>query len=165
MLSRSALVARKVLPRTLVGGSTSAAARSMSDAAAAATSEATSVTLNLTVPYESIYKGTPVESVIIPGTEGEYGITVNHVPYVSQMKPGVLQVLFEGSEPEKYFVAGGYAVTHANSVTVSFFCNGRASLRALHFAAGVCLTNKVFSFCPHPHPTLGRRLCGGRQVG
>jgi F-type H+-transporting ATPase subunit delta len=93
-----------------------AAARTFSSEA---TADATSVTLNLSVPYESIYKGTAVDSVIIPGTEGEYGITAGHVPYVAQMKPGVLQVLFEGAEPEKYFVAGGYAVTHANSVTVS----------------------------------------------
>jgi F-type H+-transporting ATPase subunit delta len=110
MLSRaSSLVVRKVLPRT--------AARSFSSEAAA-TADATSVTLNLSVPYESIYNGVAVDSVIIPGTEGEYGVTVNHVPYVSQMKPGVLQVLFEGSDTEKYFVAGGYAITHANSVTV-----------------------------------------------
>jgi F0F1-type ATP synthase epsilon subunit len=114
MLSRTAsLVARKVAPRA------SFAARTFSSDAAAS-SQATSVTLNLSVPYESIYNGAAVESVVIPGTEGEYGITVNHVPYVAQMKPGVLQVLFEGAEPEKYFVAGGYAVTHANSVTVSF---------------------------------------------
>mmetsp|Transcript_5394 Transcript_5394/g.8516 ORF Transcript_5394/g.8516 Transcript_5394/m.8516 type:complete len:169 (+) Transcript_5394:78-584(+) len=107
MLSRSAMLARKVLPRSL--------ARTFSTEAA--TAEATSVTLNLSVPYESIYNGAAVDSVIIPGTEGEYGITVNHVPYVAQMKPGVLQVLFEGADPEKYFVAGGFAVTHANSVT------------------------------------------------
>ncbi|KAG7360972.1 ATP synthase F0F1 subunit epsilon [Nitzschia inconspicua] len=109
MLSRTAsLVARKVVPRA------SFAARAFSSEA---TADATSVTLNLSVPYESIYNGAAVEQVIIPGTEGEYGITVNHVPYVAQMKPGVLQVLFAGAEPEKYFVAGGYAVTHANSVT------------------------------------------------
>jgi hypothetical protein len=27
--------------------------------------------------------------------------------------------MFDATESEKYFVAGGYAVTHANSVTVS----------------------------------------------
>jgi hypothetical protein len=96
-----------------------------------AQTEATSVILNLSVPYESIYNGAAVNSVIIPGKEGEYGITVNHVPYVAQMKPGVLQVLFEGAEPEKYFVAGGYAFTHANSVTVREFCNQSKAMRIL----------------------------------
>jgi hypothetical protein len=116
MLSRSAsFFVKNVVPRASYVTTRSFS----SEATATATTDATSVILNLSVPYESIYNGTAVNSVIIPGTEGEYGITVNHVPYVAQMKPGVLQILFDGTaEPEKYFVAGGYAVTHANSVTV-----------------------------------------------
>lgn len=31
--------------------------------------------------------------MIIPGSEGEYGVTVGHSPIVSELKPGVLQVL------------------------------------------------------------------------
>jgi len=75
------------------------------------------VSLNLSVPYDSIYNGAQVEQVIIPGAEGEYGVSANHVPYVAQMKPGILTVVFDATESEKYFVAGGYAVTHADSVT------------------------------------------------
>lgn len=59
-----------------------------------------------------------MESVIIPGSDGEYGVTVNHVPTVSQLKAGVLQIMHAEGEPEKYFVAGGFALTHENSVTV-----------------------------------------------
>jgi F-type H+-transporting ATPase subunit delta len=81
---------------------------------------ANSVTLNFVLPHETIYNGASVYQVIIPGVEGEYGVTANHVPYVAQLKPGVLQILHEetGGDPEKYFVAGGYALTHPNSVTV-----------------------------------------------
>lgn len=116
MLSRStSLVARRL---ATVARTAKLASRTFSSEATA--EGATAVTLNLSVPYEAIYNGASVEQVIIPGTAGEYGVTVNHVPYVSQMKPGVLQVFFEGTnEPEKYFVAGGYAVTHENSLTVS----------------------------------------------
>lgn len=94
------------------------ARRSMSEAAGAPSS---SVTLNFNLPHETLYDGAQVYSVIVPGVEGEYGVTANHVPYVGQLKPGVLQILHEEntSEPEKYFVAGGYALTHENSVTVS----------------------------------------------
>jgi F-type H+-transporting ATPase subunit delta len=108
MLSRTV---QKVLPRV--------AARSFSSEASAV---ASSVTLNFSVPHESIYKGASVFQVIIPGVEGEYGVTPNHVPYVAQLKPGVLQVIHEEgafADAEKYFVAGGYALTHENSVTVS----------------------------------------------
>lgn len=108
MLSRTA---QQVIRRTV--------ARSFSSEAAGAP---TSVTLNFALPHETIYNGASVYQVIVPGVEGEYGVTANHVAYVAQLKPGVLQILHEetgGAEAEKYFVAGGYALTHDNSVTVS----------------------------------------------
>jgi F-type H+-transporting ATPase subunit delta len=78
------------------------------------------MTLNFSLPTETIYEGAKVDQVIIPGAAGEYGVTADHVPVVAQMKPGVLQILHEGSsDPEKYFVAGGFSITHDNSVTVS----------------------------------------------
>jgi F-type H+-transporting ATPase subunit delta len=94
------------------------AARFMSADAAAA--PASSVKLNFSLPHEKLYDEVFVHSVIIPGSDGEYGVTANHVPYVAQLKPGVLQIYREegATEPEKYFVAGGYALTHKDSSTV-----------------------------------------------
>eukprot|EP00977_Amphora_coffeiformis_P008324 scaffold1880_cov166-Amphora_coffeaeformis.AAC.3 len=91
------------------------ATRFMSTEAAAPTT----VKLNFSLPHETIYKDADVSSVIIPGIEGEYGVGAGHVPYVAQLKPGVLQILHEEgtTEPEKYFVAGGYALTHPDSTT------------------------------------------------
>ena len=86
----------------------------------AAAEPATSVTLNFSVPSESIYSEASVYQVIIPGAEGEYGVSAGHVPYVAQLKPGVLQIVHDegaSGESEKYFVPGGYALTHPNSVT------------------------------------------------
>lgn len=77
------------------------------------------MTLNFSLPHETIYEKATVASVIIPGAEGEYGVTVDHVPTVSQLKPGVLQILHDDGETEKYFCSGGFALTHPNSVTVS----------------------------------------------
>lgn len=102
----------RTLPRLKIG-------RSFSTEAVASNA----VKLNFSLPHETIYHGASVHSVIIPGSAGEYGVTANHVPYVAQLKPGVLQILHEenSSEPEKYFVAGGYAMTHPDSSTVSCF--------------------------------------------
>jgi len=131
MLSRIANV-RKVLPRTL--------ARAFSSEA-----DATSVTLNFSVPYESIYNGASVFRVIIPGAEGEYGVTPGHVPYVAQLKPGVLQILHEESlaDAEKYFVAGGYALTHENSVTVSSSCSGARIVEQLYLSVVLTICSSV----------------------
>jgi F-type H+-transporting ATPase subunit delta len=81
-------------------------------------SESAKMVLNFCLPHETIYRDAEVSQVILPGVDGEYGVTVNHVPTVSQLKPGVVQVLFKTGEPEKYFIAGGFALTHPNSVTV-----------------------------------------------
>lgn len=83
------------------------------------------MTLNFNLPHETIYANAKVDQVIVPGSAGEYGVTADHVALVAQLKPGVLQIMHQGSaEAEKYFVAGGFSITHANSTTVSllFVC-------------------------------------------
>eukprot|EP00586_Coscinodiscus_wailesii_P010362 CAMPEP_0172501270 /NCGR_PEP_ID=MMETSP1066-20121228/147829_1 /TAXON_ID=671091 /ORGANISM="Coscinodiscus wailesii, Strain CCMP2513" /LENGTH=137 /DNA_ID=CAMNT_0013275945 /DNA_START=235 /DNA_END=648 /DNA_ORIENTATION=- len=76
------------------------------------------MTLNFNLPHETIYSEAKVSQVIVPGAAGEYGVTADHVPLVAQLKAGVLQIFHEDAgEPEKYFVAGGFSLTHANSVT------------------------------------------------
>ena len=45
-------------------------------------------------------------------------MTAGHSPIASQLKPGVLQIIHAaGEEPEKYFVSGGFALSHESSVT------------------------------------------------
>eukprot|EP00555_Chaetoceros_dichaeta_P002149 CAMPEP_0198252520 /NCGR_PEP_ID=MMETSP1447-20131203/3022_1 /TAXON_ID=420782 /ORGANISM="Chaetoceros dichaeta, Strain CCMP1751" /LENGTH=167 /DNA_ID=CAMNT_0043937813 /DNA_START=117 /DNA_END=620 /DNA_ORIENTATION=- len=76
------------------------------------------MTLNFNLPHETIYSEAQVSQVIVPGAAGEFGVTADHVPLVAQLKPGVLQILHEGSsEAEKYFVAGGWSITHPGSKT------------------------------------------------
>merc|ERR1719361_1745022 len=90
--------------------------RSFSSAAPEAAS--TGMTLNFNLPSETIYSGASVSQVIVPGSAGEYGVTADHVPVVAQLKAGVLQIFHDSSsDPEKYFVPGGFSLTHANSVT------------------------------------------------
>ena len=86
----------------------------------ALSSEASSsMTLNFTLPHETIYSETKVSQVIVPGAAGEFGVTADHVPILAELKPGVLQIFHEGSsDPEKFFISGGFSLTHADSVTV-----------------------------------------------
>jgi len=56
------------------------------------------------------------DTVILPGMEGLFGVKANHVPVISQLKPGVVE-LHTGSEVEKYFISGGWAYVHADGVT------------------------------------------------
>mmetsp|Transcript_40015 Transcript_40015/g.58852 ORF Transcript_40015/g.58852 Transcript_40015/m.58852 type:complete len:173 (+) Transcript_40015:232-750(+) len=75
------------------------------------------MTLNFNLPHETIYEGAKVKQVIVPGATGEYGVTADHSPIVAQMKAGVLQIMHADGEPEKYFVSGGFSLTHPGSIT------------------------------------------------
>ncbi|GMH66092.1 hypothetical protein TrRE_jg9479 [Triparma retinervis] len=89
--------------------------RTFSEAAAA---DSGNLVINFNLPHETIYDGKEVAQVIVPGVAGEYGVTAGHSAIVSQMKAGVLQIIHTDSpEPEKYFVPGGFALSHENSVT------------------------------------------------
>ncbi|CAI5729158.1 unnamed protein product [Hyaloperonospora brassicae] len=88
------------------------------DAASAAAAAATKVTLNLTTPHQAFYKDAQVDLVQIPGVVGEYGVTAGHTPVLAQLKPGVIKVHVEREKDvHSFFTAGGFALTHANSVT------------------------------------------------
>ncbi len=50
-----------------------------------------------------------VEMVVIPGTEGDFGVLVEHQPMISSVRPGILEVHNAGTEPRRIFVTGGFA--------------------------------------------------------
>jgi F-type H+-transporting ATPase subunit delta len=75
--------------------------------------------LNFNLPQETLYDAAPVKSVVVPGAMGEYEVTADHVPIVAELKAGMLTINHEGGESEKYFVAGGFSLTHEGSTTVS----------------------------------------------
>ena len=50
-----------------------------------------------------------VESVVIPGTEGEMTVMANHAPVMTTIKPGVVTVKTAAGETERYVVFGGFA--------------------------------------------------------
>jgi len=56
-------------------------------------SDATSLTLNFSTPHASVYSNKIVDKVVVPGESGEYGITAGITPIISQLAPGVVQVV------------------------------------------------------------------------
>ena len=50
-----------------------------------------------------------VESVIIPGTEGEMTVMANHAPVMATIKPGVVTVKPASGAEQRYVVFGGFA--------------------------------------------------------
>jgi F-type H+-transporting ATPase subunit epsilon len=50
-----------------------------------------------------------VESVIIPGTEGEMTVMAHHAPVMSTVKPGVVTVKPASGAEQRFVVFGGFA--------------------------------------------------------
>lgn len=74
--------------------------------------------LNFNLPQQTLFDSTEVSSVVVPGAMGEYEVTADHVPIVAELKAGMLTVKHGGGEEEKYFVPGGFSLTHEGSTTV-----------------------------------------------
>jgi len=56
--------------------------------------------------------------VVVPGSEGNFGVLAGHSLLISTVRPGVIDV-YEGSEiSERIFVSGGFAEVTAERCTV-----------------------------------------------
>ena len=60
-----------------------------------------------------------VYMVVVPGTEGEFGVMAGHAPYMSTLRDGELAVYRSaGGQPEKIAVSGGFAEVSDRGLTV-----------------------------------------------
>jgi F-type H+-transporting ATPase subunit epsilon len=69
------------------------------------------------VSPERLLMSAEVEQVVIPGSEGYFTVLKGHAPFMSTMRPGVVDVT-RNSETEHIFVRGGFADVNANGLTV-----------------------------------------------
>ncbi len=61
------------------------------------------------VSPERLLVSEAVESVVIPGTEGEMTVMANHAPVMTTVKAGVVTVKPASGAEERYVVFGGFA--------------------------------------------------------
>ena len=60
-----------------------------------------------------------VYMVVVPGTEGEFGVMAGHAPFMSTLKDGELAVYrAAGAQPERINVSGGFAEVSERGLTV-----------------------------------------------
>jgi len=70
------------------------------------------------VSPERLLLSEPVDMVVVPGAEGDFGVLPRHAPMISTLRPGVIRI-YEGREvKERIFVAGGFAEVTAERCTV-----------------------------------------------
>ncbi|MDO9458994.1 MAG: F0F1 ATP synthase subunit epsilon [Alphaproteobacteria bacterium] len=74
------------------------------------------LTFELVSP-ERLLLSAQVDMVVVPGTEGEFGVLAGHAPLVSTLRPGVISVHDEKAI-QRIFVRGGFAEVTPDGLTV-----------------------------------------------
>ncbi|HZV17072.1 MAG TPA: ATP synthase F1 subunit epsilon [Sphingobium sp.] len=71
------------------------------------------------VTPERLVLSEDVYMVVVPGTEGEFGVLEGHAPFMSTVKDGTLKVYDrDGAEPRTIHVEGGFAEVSESGLTV-----------------------------------------------
>ncbi|NBN64998.1 F0F1 ATP synthase subunit epsilon [Pannonibacter tanglangensis] len=70
------------------------------------------------VSPERLLLSEKVLEVIVPGSEGEFGVLKDHSPFMSTIRPGLLKVRKDGGQLLEFFVRGGFADVNASGLTV-----------------------------------------------
>ncbi|UEM20360.1 F0F1 ATP synthase subunit epsilon [Skermanella mucosa] len=70
------------------------------------------------VSPEKLLVSQPVDMVVVPGGEGNFGVLAGHAPMITTVRPGVIDI-FEGDRVvDRIFVAGGFAEVTETRCTV-----------------------------------------------
>ena len=71
------------------------------------------------VTPEKLVMTDDVHMVVVPGTEGEFGVMAGHAPYMSTLRDGDVAIYrTAGAAPERVRVTGGFAEVSDRGLTV-----------------------------------------------
>ncbi|MDJ0947427.1 MAG: F0F1 ATP synthase subunit epsilon [Alphaproteobacteria bacterium] len=70
------------------------------------------------VAPERLLVSRTVDMVVVPGSEGDFGVLPGHTPLISSVRAGVIDVYDENTVDERIFVSGGFAEVTGERCTV-----------------------------------------------
>ena len=70
------------------------------------------------VSPERLIVSTEVDMVVVPGTEGNFGVLPGHSPLISTIRPGTIDIYQGGAVSARIFVVGGIAEVTPERCTV-----------------------------------------------
>ena len=75
------------------------------------------IQLDIVTPEKKIFSDKGIESVTVPGIEGDMGILPNHIPIITFLKSG--KILIEASGKQlSYFISDGVLEFNNNLITI-----------------------------------------------
>ena len=78
---------------------------------------AESIKFELVSP-EKIVLATSAEMVVVPGAEGDFAVLAGHVPMISELRPGAVEIHQGAAVLDRLFVPGGFAEVSLDRLTV-----------------------------------------------
>lgn len=70
------------------------------------------------VSPEKLFFSGEVETVTVPGTDGEFTVFKDHAPVISSLKPGIVTVGETAAKQVKLYVPGGFAEVSPSGLTI-----------------------------------------------
>lgn len=70
------------------------------------------------VSPEKLLLSEEVEMVVVPGSEGDFGVLPGHTHVISSVRPGIIHIFEGGAVKSRIFVAGGFAEVTGERCTV-----------------------------------------------
>lgn len=70
------------------------------------------------VSPERLLVSTEIESVLLPGAEGEFVVMANHAPLLALLDPGIMEITGGEVEHRRMFINGGFCDVGPNGCTV-----------------------------------------------
>lgn len=74
--------------------------------------------LEVVTPERVVFSDNKVTSVVVPGSEGYFGVLAGHAPMMAQMAIGQLDLIYENGSTNELFVCDGFVEVMHNTVTV-----------------------------------------------
>ena len=74
---------------------------------------------DLVSPERALRSG-EVHMVVVPGSEGDFGVLAGHAPFMSTIRPGAIQVYADANDavPARIFIDGGFAEVNETGLTI-----------------------------------------------
>jgi F-type H+-transporting ATPase subunit epsilon len=70
------------------------------------------------VSPERLLVSEPVDMLVAPGSEGDFGVLPGHAPFLSKLRPGIIAIFTGNAVSERIFVAGGFAEVTPERCTI-----------------------------------------------
>ncbi len=75
------------------------------------------IKLEIVTPEKSVVNE-EVRIVVAPGSEGEFGVLIGHIPFLTTLKTGRLRFVDAAGQEHLVFISGGFAEALPDKVTV-----------------------------------------------